>query len=314
MGTMKAGNQAGRERTNAMKTTPTVHNPTNFEPANYTVLDYYDNKRPEYFGQDVETWRLEIADWEADMARAFGPDWRKKIHHCVHCGNGNVRWITAVSHTPTGEVVVFGSDCTERLGFANRQDWKLAQLKAKAEAGHARLKVWKMRTAYLEQHPEIVTAIEDAKKPEHQQNRFVADVLSKLNIYGYLTDNQAGAVVKSLAKDLDIAARKAAEATEVKGDAPEGRAVVTGEVLTVREQESDFGLVVKMLMKLQNNSRVWLTVPAGHGIDKGQTITVRATFTRSKDDRSFGFGKRPTFLGLVVAAAATAAAAAAAVA
>jgi len=282
-----------------MAKTPTVHNPTHFEPAHYEVLDYLDNERPEYFGQDVETWRQEIAWWEADMARTFGPLWQGKIHHCVHCGNGNVRWITAVQHQPSGEVVVFGADCTERLGFTNRQAWKLAQLKSKAEAGHGRMKVWKARERFLEANPALVAVIAQAKTPAHAGNTFVADVLAKLDRYGNLSDAQVAAVVKSLARDLETAARKAAEALEVKGEAPEGRQTVTGVVLTTKGQESDFGFVLKMLLKLANNSKVWLTVPAGADVKRGDVVTVKATFEVSRDDKSFAFGKRPYLVDVV---------------
>ena len=282
-----------------MAHTPTVHNPTNFEPAHYQVEDYLDNRRPEYFGQELEDWRQEIAWWEADMARVLGADWRAKAHHCCHCGNGNVRWITAVRHQPTGEVVVFGADCTARLGFEDRKAFKLAQLKAKAEAGHARLRVWKQREAFVAARPDLVAAIEQAKQPVHQGNSFVADVLNKLNTWGNLTDRQVVAVISSLQRDVDMAARKAQEATEVKGPAPSGRQTVTGLVLTTREQESDFGIVVKMLMKLGNNSRVWLTCPSSSQIDRGDTVTIRATFTPKADDPSFAFGSRPQTIDVV---------------
>lgn len=279
-----------------MTKTPTVHNPTNFDPANYEVFDYLDNKRPEYMGGPVEAWAADIKWWEADMLRTFGDAWRSKIHRCVHCGNTNIRYITAVDHIPTGERVVFGSDCTERLGFADRKAWKLAVLKSKAEAGHARLKIWKARTNYLEAHPEIATAIETAKLPAHANNVFVKDVLSKLDTYGYLTDNQAAAVVKSLARDLEYAARKASEAIEVKGPAPSGKATVTGTVLSMKWVETSFGTTHKMLLKLTNNSRVWVTVPSKATLERGDSVSIKATWTPSRDDASFGFGSRPSLI------------------
>lgn len=280
----------------------TIHNPTHFEPADYEVQDYLDNKRPAYCGGPVELWQEEIKWWEADMARVLGKDWVKKCHRCIHCGNTNVRWITAVLHIPTGDVVVFGADCTDRLGFANRQAWKLAQLKSKAEAGHARLKVWKARTAFLVATPAIAAALDAITEPVHAGNLFVKDVLSKLNQYGSLSERQVAAVVKSLASDLTRAASKAAEALEVKGDAPEGRVEVTGTVLTVKVQEGFYGTSVKTLIKLENNAKVWLTAPGGSGaFSKGDTVTVRATFERSKEDRAFGFGKRPHLVKVVAA-------------
>jgi hypothetical protein len=272
----------------------TIHNPTNFEPADYDVIDYLDNKPPQFYGQDTEAFELELKWHRDEMARTFGADWQKKIHHCIHCGNGNVRWITAVLHKPTNETVVFGADCTERLGFANRQAWKLAQLKSKAEAGHQRIKVWKKREAFVAAHPEVALALEAVKQPLHAGNLFVIDVLAKLNTYGDLSDRQVAAIVKSLAGDQQRADRKAAEALEVKGDAPTGRQTVTGTVLTVKAQDTDFGIVKKMLLKLANNSKVWLSVPSGAGdLHQGDVVKVTATFQVSRDDVHFSFGKRP---------------------
>jgi len=281
---------------------PTVHNPTNFDPASYEVENYLDNKRPGYYGQPVEVFTDEVKFWEAEMASTFGAEWRKKIGHCVHCGNGRVRWITAVRHLPTNDVVVFGSDCTHRLGFANKHEWKLAVLKSKAEAGHAKMKVWKARVAFLEANPNVAQAVEQAKNPVHAKNAFVHDVLSKLNQYGNLTERQVAAVITSLQRDIDAVARKAVEAVEVKGPAPEGRQTVTGEVLSLKTQEGFYGPQTKMLVKLANNSRVWVTAPSKATLSKGDVITFSATFEVSKDDPSFGFGKRPTLVGVKAAA------------
>lgn len=286
----------------ATKKTATVHNPVHFEPADYEVQDYLDNKRPQYFGQGIEAFEEEVKGWQADMVRTFGADYAKKIHHCVHCGNGNIRWITAVLHVPTQEVVVFGSDCTERLGFANRLAWKLAQLQSRAAAGHARMKVWKQRVAFLEANPDVQAVIDLMKEPVHAQNTFVADVLRKLDRYGSLSVAQVNALRPSLQRDIERADRVAVEATEVKGDAPEGRAEVTGQVLSIKGVEGFYGTQTKMLMKLENNSKVWLTAPGNGDYHRGDVIVVRATFERSNDDKSFGFGKRPHFVKVVKAA------------
>lgn len=274
-----------------MAKTATVHNPTNFEPADYEVIEYLDNQRPRYCGEGAEPYRDHCAWWEKDMELALGPDWRAKKNHCVHCGNGNVRWITAVRHAPTGDVVVFGSDCTARLGFKNKITFKLAQLQSRAEARKIRFTIYNKREAFLKDHPEIADALAHVDEPAHAKNFFVKDVLAKLDKYGSLSDAQVSAVVKSMARDLGFEAQKAAEATEVKGDAPVGRVAVTGVVVSVKIQESDFGPVHKMLVKLENNSRVWVTAPAG--VERGDTITVRATWTPKNDDKSFAFGSRP---------------------
>jgi len=237
------------------------------------------------------------------MERALGADWRAKSHRCVHCGNGMVRWITAVLHKPTNERVVFGADCTERLGFENHQAFKLALLKKRAAAHAESLKAWKRREEFVAKHPSIAAALKAIEEPVHAGNAFVKDVLRKLDRYGSLSDKQVAAVEQSLARDVEHAREEGRRrAVEPKGDAPEGRQEVTGQVLSVQFRESDWGEVLKMLVKLVNNSKVWVTVPSGAlGTDgglKGKVITIRATFERSRDDKSFAFGKRPTLVGI----------------
>lgn len=282
-----------------MTKTPTTHNPTNFDPADYEVLDYLDNKRPVYFGQGLDEWKDEIACWQADLERALGPDWARKSHRCVHCGNGHIRWITVTRHLPTNETVVFGADCTKRLEFVDRVTFKLAQLQSRDAARKVRISVWNARERFLTANPAIADALKAIEEPAHAGNLFVKDVLRKLDTYGYLTERQTAAVVASLAKDHQIAARKAAEAEEVKGDAPSGRADVTGIILSLREQEGFYGVQTKALIKLTNNSKVWVT--ANWDVTRGDTVTVRATWEVSRDDKSFAFGKRPHLVNRVPA-------------
>jgi hypothetical protein len=278
---------------------PTVHNPTHFYPAQYEVLDYLDGKRPVYYGQGVETYAEEVKFWEGEMVCAFGADWKaKNVRRCVHCGHNPLRWLTVVKHLPTGDTVVFGADCTKRLEFVDQKTYKLAQLQARDAANKVRIKVWNAREAFLKANPAFAAAIEQAKGEVHAKNYFVHDVIGKLGQYGSLSVNQVNAVITSLARDVEYAAKKAVEVTEVKGDAPVGRVTVTGTVLSLKDQPSSFvpgGYVRKMLVKLANNSRVWMTAPSKHTIDRGDVVTVTATFEASKD-KDFSFGSRPSLV------------------
>lgn len=279
----------------------TTHNPTNFEPVDYEVEDYLDNKRPEFFGrsqQDAIDYRNEVEAWEASMERALGADWRAKSHRCIHCGNGTVRWITAVRHVPSNEVVVFGAVCTGRLGFADKFAFKLAQLQARAEARNVRFTIFTKRQEFLAAHPEVEAILTHIDQPQHAKNFFAQDVMRKLDQYGSLSQAQVDAVVKSLARDNEHEARKAAEAAEPKGDAPSGRQTVTGTVVSIKTQEGYMPgtTTLKMLVKLENNSKAWASVPSGADVQKGDTITFKATFEVSNVDKSFAFGKRPTLV------------------
>lgn len=279
-----------------MAHTPTVHNPTNFDPAQYDVLDYLDGKRPQYYGQGLEAFEGEVKFWEAEMATAFGADWKSKnVRKCVHCGHNPLRWLTVVKYLVTGETVVFGADCTARLAFVDQKTFKLAQLQAKDAANKVRIKVWNAREAFLKANPVFAAAI----AAYTGTNPFVKDVVAKLGHYGSLSERQVSAVLSAIARD----AQKAVEVIEVKGDAPVGRQTVTGTILSTKLVEGYYGNTLKMLLKLENGSRVWLTVPAKAAADKGDIITVTATFDVSKDDKSFAFGSRPSLVGVVKAAA-----------
>lgn len=280
----------------------TIHNPAQFDPSNYEVVDYADNRRPSYMGQTAKEYEQEVEWWKHDMLRLFGSDWATKIHRCVHCGATNIRWITAVRHIPTGEVVVFGAICTDRLGFANRMAFKLAQLQAKADAQKVRFVIYEKRQAFLADHPELAKAIETIDDPIHAKNFFAKDVVAKLNRWGSLSDAQVNAVIASLKRDHEFAARKAAEAQEVVGDAPTGRQTVTGTVLSVKDVESMYGITEKMLIKLENNAKVWVTVPGAVSVQRGNTVTVTATWTVSDKDNGFAYGKRPVVSAVVVSA------------
>lgn len=181
---------------------------------------------------------------------------------------------------------MFGAVCTARLGFANKYAFKLAQLQAKDETRKVRFAIWTKRQAFLTAHPELNNA-----SVTGSTNSFVQDVLRKLDQYGSLSGAQVSAVIRAVTRE---AAQQATEVIEVKGEAPTGRVAVTGEVLSVQVRESDFGLQTKMLVKLANNAKVWCTAPVG--VQRGQTITVKATWTPSKEDKSFAFGSRPTLM------------------
>lgn len=282
-----------------MAKTPTVHNPTNFDPANYEVLDYLDGKRPAYFGQGIEAHEAEVKFWEADLARYFGADWKSKnVRKCVHCGHNPLRWLTVVKHLTTGDVVVFGADCTKRLEFIDQKTFKLAQLQARDAANKVRIKVWNAREAFLKANPVFAAAVANYTGT----NTFVKDVVAKLGQYGSLSERQVAAVLGAIARDAQKAQQQAVEALEVKGEAPVGRVTVTGVVLSTKTVEGFYGTTRKMLVKLENNSRVWVTVPASSGIERNDTVTFTATFETSKDDKSFAFGSRPTVVSVAAAA------------
>lgn len=271
-----------------------VHNPSKFEPSDYEVNDYFDNRPPEYcLGMNAEQHRKMLEFHHKDRMRLFKGG---ACYQCSHCGNGNVRYVVSVLHIPTGDLVCFGSDCVHRLGFKDRMAFKEAELRAKAELNHKKVLVYMKYQAFLKAAPEMASFLEEVKKPVHARNSFVHDLASKLMEFGSLSARQVEAGLASLRKDE----RSAADALKPKGPAPEGRVQVVAKVLGAKYYENGFGETFKMTAELPNGSRVFCTVPSAllikmNEFPKKQGLHVRftATFTPKKEDPSFAFGLRP---------------------
>jgi len=291
---------------------PSIHNPSNFEPSNYEVVEYLDNRPP---APPTGAWinagsypelfaRYDIlrAEWRSAMVHFFGENFSSVIHRCCHCGNGTIRYIAVCLYKPTQEHVVFGDICVDRLGFANANTFKAAQVRAAAQAERIRFTILLKYDRTIAANPALQTVINEANDPVHANNNFAKDILAKLRQYGTLSERQIECVVSSFQRDREYAARRAVEAAEPKGNAPEGRAYVTGTVLSVKEYANNFGYrgssTWKMLVKLANNSRVFVSVPSSADVLslRGKKIGFTATFTPKPEDLSFAFGKRPVDL------------------
>jgi hypothetical protein len=97
------------------------------------------------------------------------------------------------------------------------------------------------------------------------------------------------------ARYLDREAVRATEAAAPTEPAPEGRVVVTGTVVGLKWQDTDFGTTLKWTVRDDRGFRVWSTVPSVlSDVERGDKVTFTVTLERSRDDASFAFGKRPS--------------------
>lgn len=139
----------------------------------------------------------------------------------------------------------------------------------------------------------------------------------------FYTDRQLEALQK-------VADSRKEQAQEPVVPAPEGRVVVTGEIVSTKVSEGQYGMSYKLLVKDDRGFRVYVSIPKaqdteayaefcdwvteqGHdlysfsqecwftGTDdgtypgvKGKRITLTATLQQSNDDPGFAFGSRPT--------------------
>lgn len=265
----------------------TIHNPVNFEPRDYKVIGYIDNQPPPFYHSNALAWQKAMDNWREDIKRL---NVSGSLHRCCHCGNGTVRYITICTHKPSGTNVVFGTDCTERLSFEGASSFKAAHIRTHAANMAAAFARKEKREKVLAENPGLAEALASTT------NSFIMNVAIRFEQYGELSERQIASVISANARDIEYAARKAAEKASA-GPVPTGKRIeFTGVLVSRKQQDSQFGVVTKCLIRLDNGSKIWMTEPAACVASIGDRCTFRATVEASKDDLSFGFGNRPHFI------------------
>jgi hypothetical protein len=82
--------------------------------------------------------------------------------------------------------------------------------------------------------------------------------------------------------------------SERTGECVEGIEVITGTILAIKVCETDFGYVRKMMVLDDRDFAVWGTMPSGLDANRGDRVEFSAMISKSNDDKTFGFYKRPT--------------------
>lgn len=279
----------------------TIHNPSNFVPTDYEIVEYLDNRPPEAidfftFGALAgvagagDAYRAAVEEWRADFRRYYG---NRVPHQCDHCGH-HIRYVTVAEHTPSGDYVAFGCDCTEnRLGL-EVDEFKVKYLRDAASRKEAHRRNVAQFQAFMVEHPDFAAEYEWVVETQ-PNNSFLTDVAAKCRqYYGGLSPRQISAFVCSAVAQRKRDERRA-EAEATKGPVATGKVSVIGKIISFKTQESMYGLTEKMLVELENGSRVYGTQPrALYDAEVGNTVQFNATVEASDRDPTFGFFKRPT--------------------
>lgn len=166
------------------------------------------------------------------------------------------------------------------------------------------------------------------RNPNYEKDAFIRSMAEQVqfvtNAGRPFTDKMVQAVRSNIAK------RAAKQAEAALTPAPAGRVAVTGEIISAKAVEGDYGTSYKILVKDDAGFKVWCSLPkaqadqaydeyleqvtaagrsiwdfgpacwflGAQGTDeqgvKGRRITFTATLEPSKDDVAFAFGSRPT--------------------
>jgi len=128
-------------------------------------------------------------------------------------------------------------------------------------------------------------------------NEFLYDIKVKLNRFGSLSEKQGAAVIVAAIKNFWYRQRIEQSRLE-EASAPDvvvGNGIqITGEVLSVKWRDTQFGMVLKMTVQDDRGFKVWGSVPKSLGeLPVGAHVTFVANVVQADDNPKFGFFKRP---------------------
>lgn len=256
-----------------------------FNPTEYTYCESFDYRLDEYtdhahgggWGEPHDP----LDEYYQEKLKENGYDHA----HCTHCGSVLKRGHVYL-HEPSGEHIVMGVTCQERLGFSSADEIKKAHRENRLRLARLRNLMkhswrWKIVGEFL---------IENEDKHE-----IIGDMINKLNKYFKLSRRQI-AFARSLVRKADNYEKIKAEREAKKAKAPdwtEGRFPIEGKAVSFKDVDSAYGWTIKVLIELPDGRRCWGTMPRGYEGDKGDPIALTATFSVSKDDSKFAFFSRP---------------------
>ena len=271
-----------------------THRPSAIEPSEYAFVSFHSHR-----ADDV--WES-ISEQQAFRSHMISTGAKFSTHShggsCHVCG-AHAYTVARFHHAPTNTYVEVGEICAEKLHSGEALNFRSFRAKAKAGMEAAAGKAKAVR--FLKDAG--VTCAYDIWLQKDYDNweweeATIFDIVSKLVRYGSISDKQV-AFISKLMKKIDdraeIAAQRAAEAEAAAPIPCDGERIhVRGEVITTKYVETNFGEILKMLVRHADGWKVWGSVPASIDPLRGDIVTFDAKVNVSKDDEKFGFFSRPT--------------------
>lgn len=210
---------------------------------------------------------------------------------CMVCG-AHASFLACFHHEKTNEYILVGETCTSNLHIGAIDSFRRCR---KAVKSARELKAGKAKAIMLLAEKGIERAFEKFESDKLSQ---VGQIVSTVVKLGRLSDKQAEFIKALLHREDNAKALAETRAKEkaLAKDCPEGRIEIKGEVLSKKLVSSQFGDVLKMLVKASDGWTVWGTVPSGLDIERGSQVHIRATVKRAENDPKHGFFSRPKAL------------------
>jgi len=292
-----------------------VHRPSAINPEDYEFVAFAHVPPSEC--PDPRSWAAAQAEETAAIRAHFertGGTFSSHEHGgtCHICG-ATASWTVCFYHTKTNTYIKTGRDCADKLelAYGNFEAFKKDTIKRiEALAGKRRAEAT-LEAAGFQQAWEIAQgewqdafAAGPKLRGKVEAQNTVRDIVGKLIRYGSISEKQEAFLRKLLERINGWGAEQARREAEVEAaaPAPSGRVTVTGKILSVKDQDSDFGVTFKLLLQATEGYKVWATVPGALWQNRsaedlrGLTITIKVTLTPSPSDTKFAFGKRPVLV------------------
>lgn len=280
-----------------------IHRPSAIVPSEYVYVCF---QYPIEGMEDVHAILEMRKQLEAHMAKTGGC-WAQTDHagSCFICGAW-AKYLVVWHHRPSNTYIKSGEDCAQKMDMSVDGDFSLFRKLVKAALEQ---KAGKKKAQAILEKEGLQRCWEIANSEEnemwHNEEFKISDIVGKLIRYGSLSDKQLGFLRTLLARIDERPAKEAARKAEAEAAAPcpSGRIEIVGNILSIKSQESDFGVTLKMLVKAESGFKVWGTIPSGLNAYVKDKVRFTATVEPSRDDTKFGFFKRPAKAELLEAVA-----------
>jgi hypothetical protein len=278
-----------------MTSTATLNpfSPSNVDPSEFVLLGYT------YSGENYGYMKAYSGERDrlAHLFEVEGITWadvrRHENHGCASCGARYAHGAVLLRRSDKVAIAI-GQDCAGNLFQCES---KADALRLVAERANKAEATRKAKAAFIAAHPEI----DDLLALDHY---IATDMRCYFNRKGILSEKQV-ALLRKLHADVAEKAAKLAEKLASGIVAPTGRVVISGEVLSTKWVESNYGSALKMRVRDDRGFTCWGSVPK---LDDGQysdlvgkKITFKATMEHDNTDPTHGWFRRPTNGKLVAA-------------
>lgn len=292
-----------------------IHRPAAIEPADYEFVAFdYLPSSPGDLGAAMFLAEQRKAK-RAHMERTGGVySGHEHGGLCHICGSVNAIYSASFYHAKSNRYIKTGLDCAQKLECAGIDAFKKNVKKAKEAAAGKRKAQAILQEKGLGKAWELYVGDTARDRELTRDENTLFDIVSRLVKWGNISDKAAaflGQLLDRIERAPEIAAEKAAaKALEMANAKPvprsEGRVLVKGEVLSIKEQELMYGVQIRMLVKSEDGFKLFGSVPSAilDKVERGSVVEFNASIKPSDDDKFFGFFSRPSKAKVIKALAA----------